>query len=58
VVAGSNAEDLRTYFDEVTEVARIRDRWRVPEERDVPIFVVRGPFEPIGSVWPRFEGIN
>ena len=37
---------------------RIRDPWRVPEERDVPVFVVRGPYEPIAAVWPRFEGQN
>jgi len=58
VIAGSNVEDLRDYFREVTEVARIRDPWRVPEERDVPVFVVRGPYEPIATVWPRFEGQN
>ena len=58
VVAGLSDDMLLEYFREVTEVARIRDPWRVPEEQDVPIFVVRGPYEPIGVVWPRFEGIN
>jgi len=58
VVTGSSPAELENLFDEVTEVARIRDPWRVPEEQDVPIFVVRGPFEPIFTVWPRFEGRN
>ncbi|MEE8370355.1 MAG: glycosyltransferase family 39 protein, partial [Dehalococcoidia bacterium] len=58
VIAGSDAEDLQDYFREVTEVARIRDRWRVPEEQDVAIFVVRRPYEPLAAVWPRFEGQN
>ena len=58
VFAGGNAQDLQDLFREVTEVARIRDRWRVPVEQDVPIFVVRGPYEAIAAVWPRYEGQN
>ncbi len=58
VFAGGNAQDLQDLFREVTEVARIRDPWRVPVEQDVPIFVVRGPYETIAAVWPRYEGQN
>jgi len=58
VIAGSDSADLATYFREVREEARIRDPWRVPEERNVGVFVVRGPYEPIGRVSPRFEGRN
>jgi Dolichyl-phosphate-mannose-protein mannosyltransferase len=58
VIAGSTEEDLRTYFRDVREAARVRDRWRVPEEQDVPIFVARDPREPIAEVWPRLEGRN
>jgi hypothetical protein len=58
VFAGGDIEDLRDYFREVTVVARVRDPWRVPEERDVPVFVVRGPYVPIATAWPRFEGRN
>jgi len=58
VFAGSDIEELQDYFREVTVVARIRDPWRVPEEQDVPVFVVRGPYVPIATAWPRFEGRN
>lgn len=58
VVAGSDSTNLAAFFQEVTEAARVRDSWRVPEERDVGVFVVRRPHEPIAEVWPRFEGRN
>jgi 4-amino-4-deoxy-L-arabinose transferase-like glycosyltransferase len=58
VVAGSDSAGLATYFRDVRQASRIRDPWRVPEERDVGIFVVREPLEPIGDVWPRFQGRN
>jgi 4-amino-4-deoxy-L-arabinose transferase-like glycosyltransferase len=58
VVAGSDSTNLAAFFREVTEAARVRDSWRVPEERDVGVFVVRRPYEPIAEVWPRFEGRN
>ena len=58
VVAGGEREGLETLFREVVEVARIRDPWRVPEERDVAVFIARGPFEDVATVWSRFEGRN
>jgi 4-amino-4-deoxy-L-arabinose transferase-like glycosyltransferase len=58
VVAGSDSVSLAGFFEEVREAARIRDPWRVPEERDLGVFVVRSPYEPIAEVWPRFEGRN
>jgi 4-amino-4-deoxy-L-arabinose transferase-like glycosyltransferase len=58
VVAGSDSVSLAGFFEEVREAARIRDPWRVPEERDVGVFVVRGPYEALAEVWPRFEGRN
>jgi hypothetical protein len=58
VVAGSDSVSLAGFFEEVREAARIRDPWRVPEERDVGVFVVRRPYESLAEVWPRFEGRN
>lgn len=58
VVAGSDSLSLAGFFEEVREAARIRDPWRVPEERDVGVFVVRSPYESLDEVWPRFEGRN
>jgi len=58
IVAGGEREDLENYFREVTEVAHVRDSRRVPEERDVSVFVARGPHQSIATLWPRFEGQN
>ena len=58
VVAGGDMEGVGALFGEVTEVARIQDPWRVPEERDVRIFLARDPIEPVSAVWPRFAGRN
>ncbi|HSG06921.1 MAG TPA: glycosyltransferase family 39 protein [Longimicrobiales bacterium] len=58
IFAGGELEDLRRYFRDVVEVARVQDGWRVPEERDVAVFVARGPYQPIATLWPGFEGRN
>ena len=58
VVAGGDSADLASYFKEVRRAARITDSRRVPEERDVTVWVVRAPFAPIDTIWPRFRGQN
>jgi len=58
VIAGTDSADLSGYFREVRRAARMVDSRRVPEERDVSIWIVRGPYEPMADVWPRFEGNN
>ncbi|MGD8276713.1 MAG: glycosyltransferase family 39 protein [Gemmatimonadota bacterium] len=58
VIAGSDSVDLAGYFRQVRRAARMVDERRVPEERDVTVWVVRDPIEPMAEVWPRFEGQN
>jgi hypothetical protein len=58
VIAGSDSADLSGYFREVRRAARMVDERRVPEERDVTVWVVRDPIEPMARVWSRFEGQN
>jgi len=58
VIAGSDSADLAGYFRDVRRAARMIDERRVPEERDVTVWVVRGPIEPMSEVWPRFRGRN
>ena len=58
VVAGGRMEGLQELFRDVVEVARVRDPWRVPEERDVAVYIARDPIDPVAVVWPRFEGRN
>lgn len=58
VIAGADSASLAAFFREFELGARIVDPWRVPEERDVPVWVVRGPIEPMANVWARFGGRN
>lgn len=58
VIAGTDSADLSGYFREVRRGARMVDARRVPEERDVVIWIVRDPYVPMSEVWPRFEGRN
>ena len=58
VFAGGELADLQRYFRQVEEVARVRDPWRVPEERDVAVFVCRDPYQDIATLWPGFAGRN
>lgn len=58
VIAGADSAGLAPYFRDIRRAARIVDERRVPEERDVSVWVVRDPVEPIAEVWPRFRGRN
>ena len=52
---GTPAEQLRAFYGDVREVARLRDPWAVPEERDVPITVSRAPKATLQLLWPRLD---
>ncbi|HSH44758.1 MAG TPA: hypothetical protein VK966_02825, partial [Longimicrobiales bacterium] len=58
IVVGDEPEALEEWFRTAEEVTRIRDPWRVPEERDVPIVLARDPVMTLQEAWPRFEGRN
>lgn len=45
--------ELRQLFASVIEVGRIHEPRAVAEERDVRVYVARGPLTPIDSAWPR-----
>ncbi len=49
-----NAEFLAA----VRVAAVMNEPWAVPEERGVCIWVARGPFRPVQTVWPQFEARN
>jgi hypothetical protein len=55
IVIGSKAQDLRKYFEEVTERARFRNEYVQPIHNDIPIFVVRKPKQPLAQLWPRIK---
>ncbi|HEU4799455.1 MAG TPA: glycosyltransferase family 39 protein [Gemmatimonadales bacterium] len=56
IVIGLNQEDMETSFDSVTLAERVTGEWRVPEERDVPIWIGREPHRTLQELWPDFEG--
>lgn len=58
IVIGEDRASLERYFGEVTEAARVRNRWGVSYEQDVPIWVCRRPvmdleegFRKLGPDW-------
>jgi hypothetical protein len=58
IVIGGSREDLAPYYDSVTLGAHLSNPWRVPEEREVDIWVARGNHYTLQEVWERFEGEN
>ena len=58
VTIGGTPEFLATYWSEVTLAATYRNRWRVAEEREVRVYVVRGAGQPLARLWREFEGRN
>jgi hypothetical protein len=58
IVIGGTREDLAPYYDTVTLAAHLSNPWRVPEEREVDIWVARGNHHTLQEVWGRFEGEN
>jgi hypothetical protein len=58
IIIGGTVEQLRQYWDEVTEAARTHNPWGVDEEQNVPIFICRRPrldlpslFRLLGPYW-------
>jgi hypothetical protein len=58
IVIGLSREDMEASFDSVTLAGRVTGEWRVPEERDVPIWIGREPHRTLQELWPDFEGMN
>jgi hypothetical protein len=58
IKVGGDREDLLAFFRSVTLAAVVTEEWVVPEERDVAIWLCRGPYRTLAQVWPQFEGQN
>ncbi|HEX6990365.1 MAG TPA: glycosyltransferase family 39 protein, partial [Gemmatimonadales bacterium] len=58
IVIGGTREDLAPWYDSVTLAAHLSNPWRVPEEREVDIWVAKGNRYTLQQVWGRFEGEN
>jgi hypothetical protein len=55
IVIGGKAEDHRRAYREVTEVARHSNRYGMPYENDLPIFLCRGLKVRIQDIWPSVK---
>jgi len=51
-------EDMLRYFHSVELAAVVNEPWVVPEERNVQIWLCRGPYGTLQEIWPLFEGQN
>lgn len=52
IVIGGDPQDHREVFEEVTLFAVHRDRYAMPEETDLPIWICRKPKVSLEQVWP------
>ncbi|MGH9868176.1 MAG: ArnT family glycosyltransferase [Candidatus Polarisedimenticolia bacterium] len=55
VVLGGDEEDNRMYFEELTRVDTIECPRCMPYERDLGVYVGRGPKMPLAEAWPRLK---
>ena len=55
---GLEVSDLEDFYREIEIVARVSNPWGVPEQRDNPIAVARGPAASLQEVWPELAGRN
>jgi hypothetical protein len=58
VTIGAERADLVRLFASVEAARRISSPWSVAEERNLTIYVARGPRRTLQEVWPSFAGRN
>ena len=55
VTIGIDEGDLRQLYGSVQQAGRIVDRWAVPEEQDLRLYVAREPKTTLQQLWPRLD---
>lgn len=58
VAIGASREDLAPAFASVEPAARIHSPWSVAEERELTIYLARGPKRSLQEAWPALAGRN
>jgi hypothetical protein len=53
---GFSYDDMASFFDSVTTAAHVMNRYAVAEQRDLFVYVCRGPRETVQQVWPSLAG--
>ena len=49
---GISGERLQDFFDSVEQVALIEHPYAMPYETNLPVYVARGPKQPMAELWP------
>jgi hypothetical protein len=55
IVVGGSREGHQRRFASVEHAATVRCRYCMPYENNKPIFVLRGPREPLAEIWPELK---
>jgi hypothetical protein len=58
VKVGGDAEDLQRFCRSVELATRIDERWVVPEEQQLAVWLCRQPYRTLQEIWPMFRGQN
>jgi hypothetical protein len=58
ITVGVPQSDLRSSFGSITPAATVTCNYCMPEEDNIPIFVVRDPKLPIGALWQGAKHFN
>jgi hypothetical protein len=57
VLFGERADDYARLFGEARLVATSTDRYAMPSERNVHVYVCRKPSAPLSVLWPNLKMI-
>jgi len=52
IAIGGNEQQYRRLFGSVEQAATIRSRYAMPDENNLPVFVLRNPKLPLNQLWP------
>jgi hypothetical protein len=58
ITIGPSREDLTPFFDSLQVATRIANPWAVEEERELTVFIARGPHQSLQQVWPTLARRN
>jgi hypothetical protein len=58
VTRGVEPRDVEGHYAEFEVVARLENRWGVPEQQNVPIGIGRNPAASLQEIWYLFAGQN
>ena len=55
IALGGDHDQLSKLFSSVQVAGQIHNRYAMPYETNVPIYVLRGPRQPLSSLWPSLK---